>query len=122
MIERGKVVRVEDGTAYVLFKRSSACGNCKACGMLKDMSEVIVDVPNTEHAQIGDRVTVAFSSGNALGSSAIAYIFPLIFLIIGVFVGYNISNGMDGFSAGRHLGRNIRPCVYGTGLWHYPSA
>ena len=47
MIEPGIVTKIEGQTAYVLFKRTSACGSCKACGMLKDMSEIIVDVPNS---------------------------------------------------------------------------
>lgn len=84
-------MRVEGSTAYVLFKRSSACGKCGACGMLKDMSEIEVDVENTLDAREDDRVSVEFSVGNALKASLIAYIFPLIMLIVGVFVGYNLA-------------------------------
>ena len=95
MTERGVVSRVEGETAYVVFKRSSACGKCQACGMLKDMSEITVDVKNTLRAGPGDRVEIEFSSGNSLRSSLIAYGIPLLFLVIGVFLGYYISNTMQ---------------------------
>ena len=58
MIERGVVSRVEGETADVVFKRSSACGKCQACGRLKDMSEITVDVKNTLRAGPGDRVEI----------------------------------------------------------------
>lgn len=91
MVERGIVSRVEGDTAYVVFKRTSACGRCKACGMLRDMSEIEVDVPNSAGACPGDRVAVEFDAGNSLRSALLAYGVPLIFLIIGVALGYIIS-------------------------------
>ena len=90
MIEPGIVTKIEGQTAYVLFKRTSACGSCKACGMLKDMSEIIVDVPNSLGAKEGDLVSVEFSSANSLKSSLVAYLCPLFFLIGGLFLGYYI--------------------------------
>ena len=87
MLERGEVVALEGGQARVRFRRSSACGNCQACGMLKDMSEIEIKLDNILHAEAGDLVTVEMSSRNLLKSSAIAYVFPLIFLIIGLILG-----------------------------------
>ena len=92
MLERGEVVALEGGQARVRFRRSSACGNCQACGMLKDMSEIEIKLDNILHAEAGDLVTVEMSSRNLLKSSAIAYVFPLIFLIIGLILGYYISS------------------------------
>ncbi len=90
MLESGEVVRIENDTAHVLFKRSSACGKCSACGMLKDMSEHVIDVKNTVDAKRGDRVMVEFAAKHGIVSSVIAYIFPLIMLVIGVILGYII--------------------------------
>lgn len=89
--EYGTVVELDGDTAKVMFKRSSACGHCTACGLLKDMSEIIVDVPNTLYAQPGNRVEVEFSSETTMKSAGIAYVFPLIMLIIGGVIGYAIS-------------------------------
>lgn len=91
MREYGTVVATENNTAKVVFKRSSACGHCTACGLLKDMSEIIIDVPNTLGAEEGDRVEIQFSTQTSFQSAAIAYAFPLIMLIIGGVVGYAIS-------------------------------
>lgn len=93
MIEQGKVIKVEGDVAYVQFKRTSACGNCQACGMLKDMSEVTVDVKNTGGAKTGDTAVIEFSFKHSLKSSLLAYGFPLLMLFIGVFFGYYILIG-----------------------------
>ena len=45
---------------------------------------------NSLHAKTGDRVEVQFTTKNALQSSAIAYIFPLLMLFLGVWIGYII--------------------------------
>ena len=49
-----------------------------------------MSVDNTLHAALGERVEVHFTTKNALMSSAIAYIFPLIMLFVGVWLGYVI--------------------------------
>ncbi len=92
MLEAGDVVKLSGETAYVRFKRGSACGKCSACGMLKDMSEHVIDVNNSVHAGVGDKVLVEFATKHGLASSAIAYIFPLIMLVLGVILGYIIGN------------------------------
>ena len=89
-IEKGKVVRVEGDKAEVLFKRSSACGNCHACGMLKDMSEITVTVENTMGAEPGDTVTVEMPNSSIFKGSLAAYVFPLVMLIAGALLGYYV--------------------------------
>jgi len=105
------VVQVEKDTAYVLFKRSSACGKCQACGMLKDMSEITVSVENTLRAQEGDQVALQFSDGQFFKSSLMAYIFPLIMLITGVFLGYYIHSAFN-----MNLPADILAAILGIGL------
>ena len=92
MLERGIVKAIEGDRLIVTFKRSSACGSCKACGMLKDMSEVDVDVENTQGAAVGDRVCVEFSASNSLQSALIAYGIPFVMLLIGIFLGYQLQS------------------------------
>ena len=93
MLESGSVVGFQGANARVLIKRTSACGKCTACGMLKNMSELIVDVPNVLGAREGDRVRVEFSERMSLVSTLIAYMIPLAMLFIGVFLGYYIGKG-----------------------------
>lgn len=90
MKEAGLVTKIDGDTAYLKFNRTSACSKCGACGMIAGQSDITVTVENTLHAHMDDRVEVQFATKNALLSSAIAYIFPLIMLFVGVWLGYVI--------------------------------
>ncbi|MGI6004074.1 MAG: SoxR reducing system RseC family protein [Christensenellales bacterium] len=91
MTEQGEVVRVEGRTAHVLFKRTSACGRCGACGMLSGEAETVVEVPNTLSAQVGQYVELELSGANVLWASAIAYLIPLALLVAGAVAGGALS-------------------------------
>jgi len=54
------------------------------------MSEVTVEVKNVKDAKPGDQVAVEYSSRHILLSGAVAYVFPLCMLFIGVILGYAI--------------------------------
>jgi len=109
-VEKGKVVRVEGDMAYVLFKRSSACGKCQACGMLKDMSEITIPVKNIIDAEEGDIVTMEMPGKTIVKGSLAAYIFPLIMLIAGALLGYYIFGDIIGLS------RDLSAAIFGLGL------
>lgn len=94
MKEAGLVTKIEGNTAYLKFNRTSACARCGACGMIAGQNDITVSVDNTLHAALGERVEVHFTTKNALMSSAIAYIFPLIMLFVGVWLGYVIPQGV----------------------------
>ena len=89
--EYGQVVELRGSEAMIKFMRTSACGRCHACGMLSSQNEIVVSVPNTLGAEIGDRVGVSIRIRKALGASAIAYVFPLGMLVLGAFVGWLLS-------------------------------
>ena len=99
----GLVTKIEGDTAYLKFNRTSACAKCGACGMVAGQSDITVSVDNSLHASLGDRVEVHFTTKNALLSSAIAYIFPLVKLFAGVWLGYVIPQDVfpvkDAFAA-----------------------
>ena len=88
MTETGQVVDIQENMAHVKFMRTSACGKCKACGMLAHQNEIVVEVEDTLGVQVGERVAVKITSRKALKASAIAYAFPLLMLILGVVLGY----------------------------------
>lgn len=92
MTEYGQVVEIKNNIAYVKFRRTSACGSCKACGMLSGQNEIIVEVANDLNAKIGDLVEVNIKMKKAIKASAIAYVFPLIMLIMGVFFGWLLTD------------------------------
>lgn len=88
MQELGQVVDIRGGKAYVKFTRTSACGRCQACGMLSTQNEIVIEVPNEMDASVGDMVAVSIRSKKALSASALAYLFPLVMLIVGVVLGW----------------------------------
>ena len=95
MKEAGLVLEAWDGKAKVQFNRTSACAKCKACGMMAGQSQIVITARNALYAKEGDKVEVQFNTKNALQTSAIAYLFPLAMLILGVIVGFLIPVPMD---------------------------
>ena len=92
MLESGTVTQVIGKQAKILIERREACGNCNACGMMSgSQKNVVIEVKNTLNAQPGDVVEVNFSGKTSLLSTAIAYMIPFIMLLVGVFLGYIIS-------------------------------
>ena len=73
------------------FTRSAACGRCHACGMLSTQNEIVILVENELGAQVGEHVAVSIRIRKALSASAIAYLFPLLMLVIGVLLGWLLS-------------------------------
>ena len=92
MTEYGLVIKIEDQTAFVRFIRSSACGKCKACGMLSTQNEIVVEVPNDIGARVGEYVQVSIVVKKAIKASAIAYLFPLAMLFVGVLFGWLLTD------------------------------
>lgn len=88
MKEYGEVIGIRGKVADILFKRTSACGKCGACGMLAHMDEITIQAENTLDAKKGDQVLVEFSDSSAMKASALAYLIPLAMLFIGVIIGY----------------------------------
>ena len=88
MNEYGQVVKTEGDKALVLFKRTSACGKCRACGMLSNQTEITVEVPNDLGARTGQLVEVNIVMKKAIRASAIAYVFPLFMLVLGAVLGW----------------------------------
>ncbi len=92
LTEHGQVVDVKGDIAHVKFMRTSACGKCHACGMLSTQNEIVVQVKNEADAAVGDMVAVSIRMKKAMGASVLAYVFPLLMLILGVFFGWLLVN------------------------------
>ncbi|MGI6150686.1 MAG: SoxR reducing system RseC family protein [Christensenellales bacterium] len=83
MYEKGVVVEVDDGKAKVVFARTSACKNCRAC-IKAGPEEMMVVVDNTLNAKVGDKVAVAMNSSSFMEATLIMYGTPLFGLLVGV--------------------------------------
>ncbi len=91
LTEYGRVVDIQGGVAHVKFMRTAACGKCHACGMLSTQNEIVVQVDNDADAAVGDLVAVSIRMKKAMRASVLAYVFPLVMLVLGVFVGWLLS-------------------------------
>ena len=89
--EYGEVTAVQGSMAHVKFVRTSACGRCHACGMLANQNDITIQVVNELDAAVGDQVGVSIRIKKALGASALAYVFPLFMLMLGVLLGWLLS-------------------------------
>ena len=111
MNEYGLVVKIEGGTAFVQFRRTSACGKCRACGMMAGQNEIIVEVPNEINAKVGQLVEVSIVMKKAIRASAIAYIFPLVMLALGALLGWLLTD-IWGVFANRDIAMAISALIF----------
>ena len=82
MKQVGRVVEVRDGTAYVLVRRASACGeNCAHCKGGCAPTNLRANAANTAGAAVGDMVTIETADGAVLRSAALVYVMPLVVML-----------------------------------------
>lgn len=100
--ENGMIVAVDGDRAQVLTQRRSNCSGCRvkgACGTslldrLLGRREVRLDVLNPTDARPGDEVVVGVPEEGILIGSLVAYILPLIGLILGAILGQSATDSV----------------------------
>jgi len=97
--EQGIVERTDARSAWVRVERSSACASCPSRSECKvELGKgVVVEVENTAGCRTGDRVRLSMESGSFLKSTSLAYIFPVVALVVGALVGKEFV-AVEGFS------------------------
>lgn len=80
----GIVKEVNEDKVIVVFNRSSACGKCDACGMLKETGEMYLSFEKTQDVQVGETVDVYVDEGFFLLSALLLYGIPLAVLLAGI--------------------------------------
>ena len=90
MNQQGHIIEiVDEKTARLKMQRHSACASCGKCKTLSsETKDILVEVDNTIGAKIGDHVEVNMDNMNVLKATALAYIVPLIFLMLGTIGSY----------------------------------
>lgn len=88
--EHGIITRADTQTAWVRTTRTGACKACEArgtCETAAHRKEMHVAVRNTLNVKTGDQVVIGMESGPLLYLSFLLYVFPVILLLIGIFIG-----------------------------------
>jgi len=90
--EQGIIDKISKNTAFVRVTKSSACKHCSSkdsCNISD--RDMIVEVVNSFNAKEGDRVELSVPEGTFLKLSLLVYIFPIIALMTGAFLGDYLS-------------------------------
>ncbi|MEF9958606.1 MAG: SoxR reducing system RseC family protein [Niameybacter sp.] len=87
----GRVEKLEKGFAIVTMERQDMCGECHVCELLGEKKSCTLKCVNECQCQIGDKVEVDVAKASFLKATLILYGLPLLGLIVGVGLGYFIS-------------------------------
>ncbi len=96
--QKGIVRRVEDGWAWVMTWRTSACGrSCGDCGtqsschIVEGLDRIVVKTKNVANARIGDEVDISLSPKTKIKGMLVLYILPVLGLLVGAFSAEGLS-------------------------------
>ena len=97
MNQQGFIVEiVDDRTAKMRMQRHSACSSCGKCAKLSsDTQDLVVEVDNQIGAKVGDHVEVSMETVKVMKATMLAYVMPLIFLILGTAVSFFVLNAIS---------------------------
>ena len=92
--EEGVVLRIDSDTAWVKTKKSKSCEGCSSkgfCHALGSQDEMEVEAINAAAGKVGDRVVLNFDTSSLLKASFLLYVFPIICMLAGAFVGMKLA-------------------------------
>ena len=92
MNQQGFIIEIVDSrTAKMIMQRHSACASCGKCSKLSsECQDLVVEVDNSIGAKKGDHVEVSMESVRVLKATLLAYLVPLMFLLVGTILTYYI--------------------------------
>lgn len=94
MDQVGRVISTNDGMAKLEVKRVGGCGtNCAACSASCEANPEYIEIINTLGAKPGEFVEIVSDSGRVLKFMLMLYGIPLVFMIVGFLIGYQIFSG-----------------------------
>jgi len=88
--EEGIVTKTNSHTAWVKTTKTSACESCAAkssCTVLGGGKEMEVEAINNAGAKVGEKVVISFDSAPLLKATFMLYVLPILFLLVGAFIG-----------------------------------
>lgn len=106
MIKFGQVTAYNNktGVATIAYVRPDACAKCGGCASMNQTGTIDLKAA----CEVGNWVKVVLPDSRFMGATAIAYIFPLILFLCGLFAGHALSGGNELWAlAGSLLGLGI---------------
>jgi len=93
MEEVGRIIQVKDDQVIVQIEESGACSSCNSCSIEGDSKKRILAIPNSINAKQNDLVILALSTSKSIFISLFLYIFPIVMMISGYFIGEHFESG-----------------------------
>lgn len=89
MAKQGMVIKTKDTRASVLITRAGACGgeSCSTCGGCEHKTQVI-ECANYINAKVGDSVQISGDDKSMVKYTALLYLVPLAFFLVGLISAY----------------------------------
>lgn len=114
MVEKGKVIELQDVNARVNVEPSDACKHCSACHICYPSGKSrVIEVENSMGAHIGDIVYIEISDKVGFFALFLVFVLPVLLGLIGVLVGvgynetYAILFGVAGLATGLGIAKII---------------
>ena len=99
MEQVGSVVDIKDDIAVVVVRRHATCGKCGGCGVaVAGSGDNYIEAQNVVNAVVGQTVKVATDTSNVLRASFVVYIVPMLFLLVGIWLGQVIDGQFGVFA------------------------
>ena len=99
----GIVDSIEDGCIHVRIVQASACAACGAKSLCSaaESKEKIIDVfgADTTAYQIGQRVMVEGAAAMGMKAVRLAFLFPLLLMVVAVTLAMGLTNGNEAIGA-----------------------
>ncbi len=89
VIEEGLIEKISNGKAMIRVRKSAACATCcsrDTCEAISDR-EMLIEVTNDLHANMGDHVEISMPSSSLLKLSLLVYFLPVVALVVGACLG-----------------------------------
>lgn len=92
-MDKGSVKKIDDKYAYIEMVLNSSCKSCANKSICAtDDKPVLLKIPNKYDLVAGDRVDIELTVGTKLASGFLLFIFPILMMIIGYYIGYLIES------------------------------
>ena len=99
MEQVGSVVDIKEDIAVVAVRRHATCGKCGGCGVaISGGGDNYIEAQNVVNAVVGQTVKVATDTSNVLKASFVVYIVPMLFLLVGIWLGQVIDGEFGVFA------------------------
>ena len=92
--EKGTVIKIDSRGTWVKTSRTSACEGCSSRGSCHTQSgsgDMEVNALNEIGAAVGDRIMLGIDTGSLLKATFLLYIFPILALMVGAFIGHAVA-------------------------------